>query len=219
MTARLLLVRHGETVWHAENRYAGISDVALTERGSRQAEALAHWVSGREVNAVACSPLSRARLTARPAADALGLAPEVVEDLREVDFGWGEGRTIAEMEAEDPAAVRAFRADAEAGAFPGAEPPAAAAARAAAALRGLAAGHPGRTVLVVAHNSLLRMALCALLGIPVGRYRQVFPRLDNAAVSEIEVAGERTALRSLNVPTGGAPARDGAASRGGESGS
>ena len=48
----------------------------------------------------------------------------------------------------------------------------------------------------------------------VGRYRQVFPRLDNAAVSEIEVAGERTALRSLNVPTG-----DGAATRGGESGS
>ncbi|MEU0806124.1 histidine phosphatase family protein [Streptomyces sp. NPDC005970] len=202
MTARLLLVRHGETVWHAENRYAGISDVALTERGFRQAEALAHWVKGREVNVVACSPLSRARLTARPAADALGLVPEIVEDLREVDFGWGEGRTIAEMEAEDPAAVRAFRADAEAGAFPGAEPPGAASARAASALRGLAAAHPGRTVLVVAHNSLLRMALCALLGIPVGRYRQVFPRLDNAAVSEIEVAGERTALRSLNVPTG-----------------
>ncbi len=221
VTARLLLVRHGETVWHAENRYAGISDVALTERGFRQAEALAHWVRGREVHAVACSPLSRARLTARPAADALGLVPEVVEDLREIDFGWGEGRTIAEMQAEDPAAVRAFRADAEAGAFPGSEPPATAASRAAAALRGLAAAHPGRTVLVVAHNSLLRMALCALLGIPVGRYRQVFPRLDNAAVSEIEVAGERTALRSLNVPTGEARAAttDGATTRGGESGS
>ncbi|MEU9789654.1 histidine phosphatase family protein [Streptomyces sparsogenes] len=222
MTARLLLVRHGETVWHAENRYAGISDVPLTERGFRQAEALAHWATKRGVDAVACSPLSRARLTARPAADALGLVPEVVEDLREVDFGWGEGRTIAEMEAEDPEAVRAFRADAEAGAFPGSEPPGAAAARAAAALRGLAAAHPDRTVLVVAHNSLLRMALCALLDIPVGRYRHVFPRLDNAAVSEIQVAGERTALRSLNVPTGGLPegyagTGDGGAARGGES--
>ena len=29
----LVLVRHGETVWHAENRYAGVSDVALTPRG------------------------------------------------------------------------------------------------------------------------------------------------------------------------------------------
>lgn len=65
-------------------------------------------------------------------------------------------------------------------------------------------------MLVVAHNTLLRLALCALLGLPVGRYRLLFPRLDNAAVTEIELAGqdgETTALRSLNVPTGdmGAP--------------
>ncbi|WP_432586750.1 histidine phosphatase family protein [Streptomyces sp. HD1123-B1] len=207
MTTRLLLVRHGETVWHAENRYAGISDVALTERGHRQAAALARWAGERGVDAVACSPLSRARLTAAPAAEALGLAPRIVEELREVDFGWGEGRTIAEMEAEDPAAVRAFREDAETGAFPGSEPPGAAGRRAAAALRALAAAHPGRTVLVVAHNTLLRAALCALLGIRPGRYREVFPRLDNAAVTEIELTGDRTALRSLNVPTGhGVPA-------------
>src|SRR4051812_18506300 len=91
MTARLLLVRHGETVWHAENRYAGTSDIALTERGHRQARGLAHWVRGRGIDAVACSPLGRARRTAEPAATALSLVPEVVEDLREMDFGWGEG--------------------------------------------------------------------------------------------------------------------------------
>ena len=206
MTARLLLVRHGETVWHAENRYAGTSDIALTERGHRQARALAHWARGRGIDAVACSPLSRARHTAEPAATALSLVPEVVEDLREMDFGWGEGRTLPEMEAEDPAAVRAFRDDPETGAFPGSERPGEAAARAVVALRRLAAAHPDRTVLVVAHNSLLRTALCTLLGIPVGRYRTVFPRLDNAAVTEIGVDGDRTALRSLNVPTDTVPA-------------
>ncbi|WP_255953607.1 histidine phosphatase family protein [Streptomyces odontomachi] len=200
--ARLLLVRHGETVWHAENRYAGISDVALTERGLRQADDLAGWAAQRGVDAVACSPLSRARRTAQPTADLLGHPLEVIPELCEVDFGWGEGRTIDEMIAEDPEAVRRFRADAETGAFPGAEPPSAAAARASAALRALAARHPGRTVLVVAHNTLVRITLCGMLGIPLGRYRQVLPRLDNAAVTEIEVAGERTALRSLNVPTG-----------------
>ncbi|WP_328535495.1 histidine phosphatase family protein [Streptomyces sp. NBC_00344] len=202
MTSRLLLVRHGETEWHAENRYAGVSDVALTAKGLRQADELAGWAVRRGVDAVACSPLSRALFTARPAARALGMEPEVVEALREVDFGWGEGRTVAEMAAEDPEAVRRFREDAETGAFPGSEAPSAAAARASVALRGLAAQHPGRTVLVVAHNTLLRMALCAMLTIPVGRYRLVFPRLDNAAVTEIEVGGDRTALRTLNVPTG-----------------
>lgn len=205
MTARLLLVRHGQTVWHAENRYAGISDVALTQDGLRQAEELARWVAERSraapVHAVVSSPLERARLTARPAARALGLTPTVVEGLREADFGWGEGRTIAEMTADDADLVAAFQQDAEAGAFPGSEPPTAVAARVCAALREVAAAHEGRTVLVVAHNTAFRIALCALLGIPVGRYRHVLPRLENAAVTEIEVAGACTALRSLNVPT------------------
>ncbi|MFG3254713.1 histidine phosphatase family protein [Streptomyces sp. NPDC048172] len=201
--ARLLLVRHGETVWHAENRYAGSSDVALTEAGVRQADALGAWAAKRGgIEALACSPMERARRTVRPAAEALGLTPSVHEGLREVDFGWGEGRTIAEMEAEDPAAVRAFRQDAERGAFPGSEPPAAVAARVTGALRELAGAHAGRTALVVAHNTAFRIALCSLLGIPLGRYRLVLPRLDNAAVTEIEIDGARTALRALNVPTG-----------------
>ncbi|WP_369203075.1 histidine phosphatase family protein [Streptomyces sp. PU-14G] len=211
MTARLLLVRHGQTVWHAENRYAGVSDVPLTDAGLRQAEELARWAHQRSlrapIHAVVSSPLERARHTAAPAARALGLTPAVHEGLREADFGWGEGRTLAEMTAEDAALVDAFRQDAETGAFPGSEPPTAVAARVCEALRAVAAAHEGHTVLVVAHNTAFRIALCAMLGIPLGRYRLVLPRLENAAVTEIEVAGARTALHSLNVPTApGTPA-------------
>ncbi|WP_228994438.1 histidine phosphatase family protein [Streptomyces sp. DH8] len=205
MTSRLLLVRHGETEWHAENRYAGVTDVALTPRGLAQGAGLGAWAARRRVDAVASSPLSRARLTAAPAAAALHLAVDVREELREVDFGWGEGRTVEEMAEEDPGAVRRFRENADSGAFPGSEPVAVAAARATAALRDLALRHQGGTVLVVAHNTLLRIALCDLLGLPLGRYRHVFPRLDNAAVTEIEIRGGGTALRSLNVPTAPAP--------------
>ncbi|WP_208635460.1 histidine phosphatase family protein, partial [Streptomyces griseus] len=43
MTSRLLLVRHGETEWHAENRYAGVTDVALTPRGTAQDPRAAAW--------------------------------------------------------------------------------------------------------------------------------------------------------------------------------
>jgi len=59
-------------------------------------------------------------------------------------------------------------------------------------------------VLVVAHNTLLRLGLCVLLGLPVARYRQVFPRLDNVAVTEIALPHDGigpAALLSLNVPT------------------
>lgn len=61
-------------------------------------------------------------------------------------------------------------------------------------------------MLVVAHNTLLRIALCELLGLPLGRYRRIFPRLENGAVTEIEIRGPETALRSLNVPTVAPPA-------------
>ncbi len=198
----LLLARHGQTVWHAGNRYAGVSDVALTDTGRAQAETLGRWAAGHPVDAVWTSPLSRAVVTAEPACRALGVTARHDPGLRECDFGVVEGRTLAEFAAEHPAAAEAYRADPVAHPFPGAEDPRAAAARGTAALRRIAAAHPGGRVLVVAHNTLLRLTLCSLLGIPLAEYRRVFPRLRNAAVSEIRVDGDSTGLLSLNLPCG-----------------
>lgn len=200
MTTTLLLARHGQTVWHAENRYAGTSDIALTDTGRAQAEALGRWAAAHPVDAIVTSPLSRAVATAEPACRALGLTPRREPDLRECDFGVLEGRTLAEFAAEDPAAADAYRADPVAHPFPGAEDPLAAAGRGTAALRRAAAAHPGERVLVVAHNTLFRLVLCSLLSIPSADYRRVFPRLLNAAVSEVRIDGDTTALLSLNVP-------------------
>ncbi|MEU6528222.1 histidine phosphatase family protein [Streptomyces sp. NPDC046928] len=197
----LLLARHGQTIWHAENRYAGVSDVPLTDTGRAQAEALGRWADGHPVDAIWTSPLSRAVVTADPACRALGLTPRREPGLRECDFGVLEGRTLAEFAAEDPAAAEAYRADPVAHPFPGAEDPAAAARRGVAALRRIAAAHPGGRVLVVAHNTLLRLVLCTLLSIPVREYRRVFPRLRNTALSELRLDAEGSAaLLSLNVP-------------------
>ncbi|MDT0442228.1 histidine phosphatase family protein [Streptomyces johnsoniae] len=201
MTGRLLLVRHAETEWHRDNRYAGArSDPDLTAHGLRQVDALAKGVLAERVEAVASSPLRRALRTATPAADALGVPVDVVPDLREADFGALEGRTRAEA---DPGLVRRFLADPVAHPFPGAEPPRDAAARTAAALRDISARHAGRTVLVVGHSTALRLALCALLGLPLAAYRQVFPRLDNVAATEIRLPAEPggpMSLLSLNRP-------------------
>ncbi|MBL1080682.1 histidine phosphatase family protein [Streptomyces actinomycinicus] len=199
-SATLLLARHGETVWHAENRYAGVSDVSLTDTGRAQAEALGRWAAAHPVEAVWTSPLSRAVATAEPACRALGVTARSETGLRECDFGVVEGRTLAEFAAQDPDAAEAFRTDPVAHPFPGAEDPRAAAERGTAALRRIAAAHPGGRVLVVAHNTLLRLVLCSLLGIPLAEYRRVLPRLRNAAVTEVRIGAEHTALLSLNVP-------------------
>lgn len=199
--ALLYLCRHGETVWHAENRYAGISDIELSEEGRRQADRLGSWAARHRPTAVVCSPLSRARETAAPSAAALRLPLEAIDDLAETGFGIVEGRTLDELRADDPDAVAAFLRDPARFPFHGSEPPLVAAQRGAAALRALAERYPDGRVLVVAHNTLLRLALCSLLGIDVGRYRAVFPRLDNTALTELRLApGGPAALLNLNVP-------------------
>ncbi|OPG08368.1 histidine phosphatase family protein [Streptomyces sp. GKU 895] len=197
----LLLARHGQTVWHAENRYAGVSDIALTDEGRAQAEALGRWAAAHPVDAdldVHGVPGHRHRRPRLPRPRP-HLPPEPA--LRECDFGVVEGRTLAEFAAENPQAAEAFRSDPVAHPFPGAEDPKEATERGVAALRRIARAHSGGRVLVVAHNTLLRLALCELLSIPLGEYRRVLPRLRNAAVTELRVtATGSAALLSLNVP-------------------
>jgi broad specificity phosphatase PhoE len=199
----LFLVRHGETVWHADNRYAGITDVALDAEGYAQAERLAGWASDAGLSALWCSPLSRARETAAPAARAAGLEVRVDERLREIDFGRVEGKTMAEAEELFPDEVRRFKTDPVTYPMPGGEDPHRAARRAVSALRDIALAYPAGRVLVVAHNTLIRLTLCSLLGIPLARYRRVLSAVRNGALTEIGLADEEAALLQFNSPLGG----------------
>ncbi|WP_030432500.1 histidine phosphatase family protein [Allokutzneria albata] len=197
----ITVVRHGETVWHKENRYAGRSDVALTERGERQAAALADWAESAGLTAVHCSSLSRAMITAAAVGDRIGLTPVVDPRLLELDFGECDGLTAAEM----PADVRArFEADPVANHLPGGEHPADAAKRFLAGLDDAVAAHPGGRVLVVAHSTALRLALCEVLGIPLSRYRTVFPAIANCRGARLRVHNGQFSLLSLNEPLVGA---------------
>ncbi len=203
------LSRHGQTPWHAENRYCGTSDIGLTAVGVQQAARLARWAAVARPDAVVSSPMQRCRETAAPAAAVTGRSgPVVVDDLREVHFGIAEGRTLEEVEAEHPGTVAAFRSDPVRHAFPGSEPPAEAAQRVSAALRGLAAAYPGAHLLVVAHNTALRLALCLLLGIDLSHYRRVFPRIHNGALTRLRVptdGQDPPALLGLNLPLDRSP--------------
>ncbi|GGP01032.1 histidine phosphatase family protein [Nonomuraea glycinis] len=214
----LVLVRHGETVWHAENRYAGISDIELTPAGHEQAARLAAWAATAGLSGVWASTLSRSRITAAAGADAARVKLAVDVRLREVDFGKGEGLTAAEMRELFPEARAAFEADPGANPLPGGEDPALAADRFVAALRDIAATvsstgssavsstasstGPGERVLVVAHTTVIRLALCRLIGVPLGEYRRLFPRLDNCAITELRLRGDRAAILQYNSPIG-----------------
>lgn len=196
----LVLVRHGETEWHGENRYAGSSDVALTPRGIEQAAQLASWAAEAGLDAVWTSDLTRARLTATECATASGVALRVDTRLRELDFGAGEGLTASEMGEQFPEALHAFRADPVSDHLPGGEDPTAAADRFVACLRQIEATHPDGRVLVVAHTTAIRLALCHLIGIPLREYRRTFPFVRNCALTEIQLGPDLMALLEFNTP-------------------
>ena len=198
---RIALVRHGETVWHAENRYAGSTDIALTRKGLQQAEDLAAWARTAGLHAVWSSSLSRARLTAEPSAAVLGLPLQTEPRLMELHFGQGEGLSAREMDARFPEARAAFLADPVRHPLPGGESPVAAVERGMEGLHAIAeALPPGGRALVVAHNTLIRLLLSHVLGIPLARYRTVFPELANTTRTELLFHGETVALLAFNAP-------------------
>jgi broad specificity phosphatase PhoE len=87
MPARILLVRHGATTLTAEDRFAGSSNVALSEEGRRQVSSLAQRLEGEALHAVYCSPLDRTVETATILGRPHGLEPATEPDLREIDYG------------------------------------------------------------------------------------------------------------------------------------
>ncbi len=196
----ICLVRHGETIWHAENRYAGVSDVGLSRLGRAQAARLAAWASSAGLSAVWASSLSRALDTAAPCADRARLPLQVDPRLRELDFGDGEGLTATEMRARFPGAFAAFEIDPVANHLPGGEDPVAAVGRFVAGLDEIAADHPVGRILVVAHTTVIRLALCHFLEAPLEDYRRLFPVIRNCALTEVRLEGRRAALLQFNAP-------------------
>lgn len=97
---QVYLVRHGETAWSLSGQATGRTDIALTERGEREAQALSARLRGLSFAKILTSPLQRARRTGELAG--FGEGAEVDADLAEWDYGAYEGRRTADIRAEHP---------------------------------------------------------------------------------------------------------------------
>lgn len=146
---RVLVVRHGRSVWNAEGRWQGHADIPLDDEGQRQAAAAAEVLGG--FDAIWASDLQRARLTAQIIAELHGTGPVLVDArLRETDVGPWEGLRHDEVEAGWPGFLAERRRP------EGFEEYGDAARRALAALVDIAAAHRSSEVLVVSHGGIIR---------------------------------------------------------------
>jgi len=101
----LWLVRHGESTFNAEGRYAGWSDPPLTPAGEAMAQALFPRLAGVQFDGIWCSDRIRAQETARLAG--FECVPADAR-LREIHFGDLEGKTFLEMGEEWRERLRSF---------------------------------------------------------------------------------------------------------------
>jgi probable phosphoglycerate mutase len=167
----LHLVRHGDTKQAAEGIFCGDIDPPLTESGLLQAERVARALQPLGLSALYCSPKTRARMTAEPIARATGLTPTLEDGIREIAYGAWEGRFEVDVRRDDAAAYDAWRTDPALVSPPGGEGAFAIAARALPVVLRARLEHPRGHVLLVSHKATVRVIVCALLGVPLGRYR------------------------------------------------
>jgi broad specificity phosphatase PhoE len=189
---RLILVRHGESVWNAEERLQGQLDPPLSERGREQARALAPVLEAVPPDRVLSSDLSRATATA----ELLGLRPRLDPRWREIDVGEWAGRPAAEIDAQDPGLTNWRGGERTA---PGGETWAAFSARVTGALDELlAAGGPW---LVVCHGGCIRVSVAHVTGADPLRLGSP----PNASATVFEVAARPRLLVYGSVPDGAMP--------------
>jgi probable phosphoglycerate mutase len=171
----VFLVRHGATVLSAEDRYAGSTDVELSDEGRAQARALSARLAGEPLAAAYASPMSRARDTAGLIVAGRGLPVVTVAELRETDHGHWEGKTREEIRTACPDEYARWERDPFTFAPSGGETGLQVLARALPSFLAIVHRHPDGAVLVVSHKATIRLVIGQLLGVELGGYRD---RLD-----------------------------------------
>ena len=171
MATRIYLVRHGATVLTAEDRFAGATDVELSEEGREQARRLARRLKHEAIAAIYASPLRRTMETATILVGERALPVQPRDGLREISHGRWEQMTRREVEAAFPEEAASWEKDPYTFAPMGGESGLAVTARALPVLMEIVRTHPGEKVLIVSHKATIRLMLSSILGFDPRRYR------------------------------------------------
>ncbi len=180
----LYLIRHGETAMNVRNIFRGRTDIPLNDNGLAQARQLAAALADVPLRAVYSSPMIRAQETARPLAEARGLAVRPMEEFHNICLGEWEGQAKEDVQTRTPELWQRWVYAPETLAIPGGESLADLLARAGAGLRKLAERHAGEAVAVVSHRSVVKAALAAAVGLEHDWFWKFY--LDTGSYSVVE---------------------------------
>jgi broad specificity phosphatase PhoE len=162
--AKLILARHGETVWNVEKIYRGRTDVNLDGVGIKQAELLAKYLSNWELEAIYSSPLRRALDTANIIARYQKIGVHIAEGL--IDFNYGKWQSLPEQEAKRlyPTLHNEWHNNPHNVRMPGGESLEDVSRRAIEVVNDVLSKYQGSVVLV-SHRVVNKVLICSLLGL------------------------------------------------------
>lgn len=196
MTLTIYFLRHGETAASRAGGYSGELDIELTPVGIEMAEAFAAAYRSFPWTAVFCSPKRRTVATARPICEAIGLEMQLRDGLKEIAYGKWEGLTPEEVNQQYHDDYIRYLTDPGWNSPTGGERAVDIARRSGKVIEEIEQTYKTGNVLVVSHKATIRIILCNLLGIDIGRYRD---RLSApvASVSIVEFGPHGPLLHTL----------------------
>lgn len=196
--ARLLLIRHGTTRLHKNDRFWGWTDVPLSATGIKQAGKLRTRLAGEKITAVYTSTLSRASATAEIIATGHKAELVACDELCECNFGFIEGLTYKEIEHRYPELAEEL-ASRKTVSFPGGETLDQLNDRVITFMKELENLKAKDMAVIVSHGGPLRLLICNLLGMDIQHWQQF--RIDRASLSIVETYPQTAILLSLNDVT------------------
>ena len=195
----LYLIRHGATPENEQRprilQGCGV-DNALSELGRQQAGQVADYLSTWPIDAVFSSPLRRAVETAGTIAAHHDLPVQTVESIHEVDVGRWQGLDWATIQREFPDDYQRYMDDSETHGYLGGESYRDVLQRISPAFVELLRQNIGRQIAVVAHTVVNRTWLASLLGIELGRAKEL-PQ-ENCCINVVRFTADRPQLVTLN---------------------
>ena len=203
MSLNVYFLRHGETTASRTGGYCGTLNPELTPEGKAMAEDFAAVYKSIPWTAILVSPMNRTIATAKPLCEAVGITMQLRDGIREIAYGEWEGKLPEEVNRDFHDEYIRWLADPGWNAPTGGEKGIEIARRSSLVLKEIEQLYSTGNILVVSHKATIRIMLCSLLGIDVGRFRDRIG-MPVAAVSIVEfgvhgplvkVMGDRSHLR------------------------
>lgn len=193
---KIILVRHGQTIWNKLGKYQGQADVELSDAGKRQAELLGENFPINHIDVVFASPLIRARETAEAVARKFNLAVVTCEEFREINFGDWEGLTYDEIHQKWPQEHDMLFQSPDQLTCPNGESFAEVQKRAAGKMLEIIKEYDEKVVVITAHGGVIRTMLCHALGMPLKNMWHI--KQDNTALNIVSAYEEGMTVELMN---------------------